>query len=232
MRLYEFDSKYFISVNKELNPKLWDGDKIKPEVEDKLRKIAAAFIEFVAVDLDVIDLTMTGSNANYMWTKFSDLDLHVIVSGTISDEERELFMAKKALWAEHRDITIRGLPVECYIQGVEEAHHSTGVYSVMNSKWIKVPRKFKPTIDDSAVERKLDSIVHDTSAAIASGDAKKLTAAKERITTMRKAGLERAGEWSTENLVFKALRNMGIIDQLTEKIREIEDQSLSLENVK
>jgi hypothetical protein len=46
---------------------------------------------------------------------------------------------------------------------------------------------------------------------------------------MRQAGLERTGEWSVENLVFKILRNLGIIDQLTDKIRELEDQELSLE---
>jgi hypothetical protein len=46
---------------------------------------------------------------------------------------------------------------------------------------------------------------------------------------MRKAGLERAGEWSVENLVFKILRNLGLIDQITEKIQELEDQQLSLE---
>ncbi len=46
---------------------------------------------------------------------------------------------------------------------------------------------------------------------------------------MRKAGLERAGEWSVENLVFKILRNLGLIDQITEKIRELEDAELSLE---
>jgi hypothetical protein len=46
---------------------------------------------------------------------------------------------------------------------------------------------------------------------------------------MRQAGLERAGEWSVENLVFKILRNLGLIEQITEKIRELEDQELSLE---
>jgi hypothetical protein len=46
---------------------------------------------------------------------------------------------------------------------------------------------------------------------------------------MRRAGLERAGEWSVENLVFKILRNLGLIDQITEKIRELEDDELSLE---
>ena len=46
---------------------------------------------------------------------------------------------------------------------------------------------------------------------------------------MRKAGLERAGEWSVENLCFKTLRNLGLIDDLTERIRELEDDELSLE---
>jgi hypothetical protein len=46
---------------------------------------------------------------------------------------------------------------------------------------------------------------------------------------MRKAGLTRAGEWSVENLVFKILRNLGLIDQITEKITELEDDQLSLE---
>lgn len=46
---------------------------------------------------------------------------------------------------------------------------------------------------------------------------------------MRRAGLERAGEWSVENLVFKILRNLGLIDEITDKIRELEDTELSLE---
>jgi hypothetical protein len=228
MWLREFAENYFVSVNKELNPKVWEEDQLRPEVKQKLENIARVFIEFVAVDLDVVDLTLTGSNANYMWTKYSDLDLHVIINGTIDAATRELFMAKKALWAEHHDITIRGLPVECYIQGEKEAHHSSGVYSIMNSKWLMVPRKLKPKVDDSAVENKLNAMVHDVTAAVTGGNRKKLEQVKERITTMRKSGLERAGEWSIENLVFKALRNMGIIDQLSEKIRELEDQELSL----
>jgi hypothetical protein len=46
---------------------------------------------------------------------------------------------------------------------------------------------------------------------------------------MRRAGLDRAGEYSVENVVFKILRNLGLIDQITDKIRELEDQELSLE---
>jgi hypothetical protein len=198
-------------------------------VKAKLKEIAAAFQEFVGIDLDVVDYTITGSNANYTWTAYSDLDLHIIISGTPTDEQRELFNAKKALWAEQHNITIKGLPVECYVQGEDEPHHSTGVYSIVKDQWIVEPKKIKPQVDDASVEAKKDAVMHDIETAMLSKNLMKLRAVKEKITKMRKAGLERAGEWSVENLVFKILRNLGLIDQITEKIRELEDSELSLE---
>lgn len=230
MRLREVNERAeFVTVNRRLNPKIWQGNQLDQEVKSKLLEIARAFEEFVGIDLDVIDYTITGSNANYTWTQYSDLDLHLIIPGTPSDEQRELFNAKKALWGEQHNITIKGLPVECYIQGEDEPHHSTGVYSVANDKWIIEPKKTKPDIDDAAVEAKKDSVMHDIEIAMLSKDLMKLRVVKEKLTKMRKAGLERAGEWSVENVVFKILRNLGIIDQLSEKIRELEDQELSLE---
>ena len=230
MRIYELTESAIATVNKNLNPKIWQDNQLKPEVVDKLKDIAAAFYEFVGVELDIVDITITGSNANYTWTDYSDLDLHLIIPGEPSEEQRELFNAKKALWGEQHNITIKGLPVECYVQGQDEKHHSTGVYSIANSEWIIEPKKIKPQVDDAAVEVKKDSMVHDIETALLSKDLNKLRSVKEKITKMRKAGLERAGEWSVENLVFKILRNLELIDQITEKIRELEDQELSLEN--
>ena len=233
MRLRELqESSEIVTVNKNLNPKLWINGELRPEVAEKLRAIAQAFEEFIGVDIKVIDYTITGSNANYTWTAHSDLDLHLIVPGTASDEERELFSAKKSLWSEQRNITIKGLPVECYVQGEDEPHHSTGVYSIARSKWIVEPKKVKPSVDDAAIEAKKDGIMRMAEDALLSKDLVKLRSVKDKITQMRKAGLERAGEWSVENLVFKILRNLGIIDQIAEKIRELEDSKLSLEQAK
>lgn len=231
MKLRDIVTEYkLVQIQRKLNPKIWEQGEIKPEIRDRLIKIAKAFEEFVGIELDVVDYTVTGSNANYTWTEFSDLDLHLIVSGTPSDEERELFNAKKALWAEQHSITIKGLPVETYVQGEDEPHHSTGVYSIVKNQWLTEPKKAKPDIDDAAVEVKKDSMIHDIEVAMLSKDLQKLRLVKERITKMRKAGLARAGEWSTENVVFKILRNLGLIDQITDKIRELEDEELSLEH--
>ncbi len=229
MRLRELHEQTIVTLNRRLNPKIWDGDRLKPEVRAKLIEIARAFEEFVGIDLEVTDYTITGSNANYTWTAYSDLDLHLIIPGTPGDEQRELFNAKKALWAEQHDITIKGLPVECYVQGEDEPHHSTGVYSIVDETWIVEPKKVKPDVDDAAIEAKKDAILAQIEHALLSKDIEKIRTVKDKITQMRKAGLERAGEWSVENLVFKILRNLGLIDQITDKIRELEDQELSLE---
>jgi len=230
MRLHQISERSeIVTVNKTLNPKIWDQGTLKPEVAAKLEDIAAAFQEFIGIDLDIIDYTITGSNANFTWTDYSDLDLHLIIPGTPTDEQRELFMAKKALWSEQHDITIKGLPVECYVQGKDEPHHSTGVYSLSKDQWLVEPKKVKPRVDDSAIEAKKDALLAQIEQAMLSRDLEKLRTVKDKITQMRRAGLERAGEWSVENLVFKILRNLGLIDQLTEKIRELEDEELSLE---
>jgi hypothetical protein len=230
MRLRELnESTDIVTVNKILNPKIWDDNSLNVEVAAKLEDIARAFKEFIGIDLDVVDYTITGSNANYTWTDYSDLDLHLIIPGTPSEEQRELFSAKKALWAEQHTITIKGLPVECYVQGKDEPHHSTGVYSLLKDQWLVEPKKIKPSLDDAAIEAKKDAVLAQIEQALLSKDLDKLRTVKDKITQMRRAGLARAGEWSVENLVFKILRNLGLIDQITEKIRELEDSELSLE---
>ena len=121
--------------------------------------------------------------------------------------------------------------MECYVQGEDEPHHSTGVYSLARKGWLVKPKKTKPNINDAAVVAKKSSAIHDIETALISKDLPKMQLAKQKLTKMRKAGLEKAGEWSTENLVFKQLRNLGMIDQLSKEIRNLEDEQLSLEQV-
>lgn len=229
MWLREFANSHFVRINKHLNPAIWEDGQLKSDVKEKLIQAAKVFEDFIGVEIDVIDITITGSNANYTWTEYSDLDLHLIVPGTPTEAERELYSAKKALWSEQHTVTIKGLPLELYVQGADELHHSTGIYSVANDEWVVKPKKVKPSVDDAAVKAKLDDLLREVKIALASDDQNYAEKVKDRITKMRKAGLERAGEWATENLVFKQLRNKGAIDALTNHIRDLEDRALSLE---
>ena len=70
-----------LSIKEELSQALWDDEKLKPLVRDRLLKIASDFIEYLEVlDEDSIeDIRLTGSLANYNYTSYSDIDLHVIV---------------------------------------------------------------------------------------------------------------------------------------------------------
>ena len=203
---------------------------MRPEVAAKLLAVAKEFYKFVGVDLNIVDITVTGSNAAYTYTDHSDLDLHLIVEGAPSDEERELYDAKKGLWNEQHDIYIRGLPVEVYIQGSSDLHHSSGVYSVLGNEWLTTPSNDEPTIDDVSVAQKVRYLTREIKGAINDSDRTKADTVKTRLAKMRKEGLAETGEWGAENIAYKTLRNKGLIDQLTDHIRHLQDRELSLEN--
>ena len=153
-------------VKDELNPEIWDyadskNDKephLKPEIDKRLLEIADDFIRFLGVDVDVEDITMTGSLSNYNWSSFSDIDLHVLIdfeSSDINDKGlRELFNAKQGMWNSLHNIEVYGYEVELYAQNSNEPHFSTGVYSVLNDEWLVSPNKIKDTWDNQKLLQK------------------------------------------------------------------------------
>jgi len=55
-----------VKFHDHLNPALYNGDHIKPDVREQLLLIAQDFIEHLGVnDLDLVDITVSGSNAAY-----------------------------------------------------------------------------------------------------------------------------------------------------------------------
>lgn len=231
MRIEELlENSRYVTIHRRLNPRLFKAEQMRPEVRRALLRIAENFREFLGVDIDLVDVTVTGSNAAYAYTVTSDLDLHLMVPGVASDREREFYDAKKSLWNEQHDVLIRGLPVEVYVQGSEEPHHSSGVYSLVRDQWRQRPQKQKPTIDDVSVSQRLRYFTREIQSALASRDRATVAGVKQRISLLRREGLNRTGEWSAENIAFKTLRSQGLLDSLTQHLRHLEDQALSLEN--
>mgnify|MGYP003326640812 CR=1 FL=1 len=150
MNLNEFNSFSLhdaVHFHEELNPELFQGDKLIPEVREQLLLIAEDFMIHLGInDVDIEDVTLSGSNAAYSYTKHSDIDLHILVDMSKFNDDpvyREFFDAKKTIYNDTHSITIGGIDVELYVQDTNEPVISLGEYSILRDSWIKLPRKRK-----------------------------------------------------------------------------------------
>jgi predicted nucleotidyltransferase len=225
----------------ELNPKIWESsDKMSPKVRERLLEIAYEFIEFLGVDVIVSDVVMTGSLANYNWSQYSDVDLHIIADfEQFSEKEltlyEELFKLKKTLFNDKHNIKIYGYDVELYVQDETESHFSSGEYSVLFDEWITKPKKENVEIDTALIKNKsehwmkiIDEVIDDTKEKSIESGMDSINKVKEKLKKYRTAGLEDGGEMSDENLVFKVLRRNGYIQKLFDFQNEYQDKKLSL----
>ena len=230
--LHSFKLGDAIKFHKELNPKLWQDEKLDPVVRKQLLKIAEDFVEDLGVTLEVKDITVSGSNAAFTYTPHSDLDLHVVVDMTKlpdSDVYKELFNAKKTLYNEANDIKVRGIPVELYVQDAEQPHVSLGEYSVLHDEWLRIPKRQRANFDQHATREKYRQLARLVNLAMKTKDLAKVKKAIDIIRRYRQTGLHDKGEFSPENLAYKAIRKQGGIDKLYNLRNQLHGQSLSID---
>jgi hypothetical protein len=236
MNILELDSYNLadaVKFNDRLNPKIWGPDeKMRPEVREQLLRIADDFREFLGInDLQLKDITVSGSNAAYTYTPHSDVDLHLVVDLPEADKSevyRELFDAKKYQYNDMHNIKIGGYDVELYVQDANKPHHSQGIYSVVNNTWVDIPKRRQPEVNDISTQSKYEDLQQRIDVAIKSGDFDSMSALAEKIRDMRQAGLDAHGEFGPENLAFKMLRSQGKIKELYDARNAAKDQELSL----
>ena len=231
------------SVQETLNPKIWQNpddpqkSKMIPKVKNALMRIAEEFIEYLGEEVFVEDIVLTGSLSNFNWSEFSDFDLHIIVDFQQFEDEsplyKELYNLKKQVFNDKHDIKIFGYDVELYAQDNEEPHFATGVYSVMDDEWVTKPKKLENEIDKSVLEKKIKNWTEKIDKVIETNeyedDKKIIDSIKEKLKDYRKSGLEKEGELSYENLVFKFLRRSGHIEKLFDISNKALDKELSIE---
>ena len=210
-----------------LNQDIWENDVLNPKVRAKLIQVAKDFYKDLEVPskAKIKDIIFTGSLANFNWSKYSDIDLHIVLDFNDFDAEQQMvedyFYAQKSIWNQEHDIKVYGFPVELYVQDINAKLVATAVYSVLNDTWIKKPKREAFDLDKKAIKDKADKIIYnlrdirqdyqDHQYQTVVDKVKKL---KDAIKRMRNAGLERGGEYSLENLVFKVLRRTPFMDQL------------------
>jgi|TARA_R110000824_G_scaffold91318_3_gene222289 hypothetical protein len=230
-----------LKVQDDLDRQVWEADdKIKPEISERLLKIARDFINQLGLDkFEIQDIVLTGSLAAYNWSKYSDFDLHIILDFAQIDENIELVKdflnAKKGAWNREHMITIGGYEVELYFENRGEPHESPGVYSLKYDKWNTKPENVTVRIDMENSVKKAEDLVRQIDDAEKFMKKEKYDKAiqyakkiKDKIKKMRQSGLEERGVYSVENLAFKLLRRSGDIGRLLDVINDSYDKKMSI----
>lgn len=232
--LEKFKIEDAINFHDELNPLLFDeNNKLKPNIKKQLEIITDDFIEFMGIpDLAVEDVIITGSNVAFTYTPHSDIDLHLLVDFAElpdSDVYKELFNAKKSLYNDTYDITIRDIPVELYVQDTAQAHTSLGEYSLMQDKFTRFPKKQRANLDEISTEHKFERLEELCLKGLKSKDIDQVNNVLDIIKRYRQAGLDQKGEFGPENLAFKAIRSKGYFQALFDLRNKLRGEQLSIE---
>ena len=231
-------------VQDELNPDIWyyDGEsyKMKPEIRISLLDIVKDYEDFIDVELDIDDITLTGSLSNFNWSEFSDVDLHILMDFENTDPLLKKYLdSRRIIWNSLRDVTVKGFDVEIYVQDSKEPHFASGVYSVLYNDWIVEPKEEEVSIDSKKILNKsknwmsqIDKFEVNSRRQEPDEVLEDIQKFKDKIKKYRGSGLEDKGEYSYENLTFKFLRRNGYLKKLNDIRNYLIDKNLTLdENV-
>ena len=245
-KTYFEESNYY---NDTLHPQFWDEFEFKEDILKPILKIVDDFVKDDAhISPEMVeDVQLTGSLANYNYSEYSDLDVHILLDFADINKDEEIVKraldGKRFIWNLRHDIKFNGHEVELYFQDIHEPHVASGLFSLSGNRWIKKPKYEKPEVDHEDVVKKansfkkeldlladvLDNISDEKEFSLINKRAKKL---KEKIMRMRKEGLAGKGEFSVENLAFKTLRNDQTIARLNDLIIKSYDLMFSKEELK
>ena len=225
-----------------LNPVVFKELEIKPKVKEVLLKIADEFWNSLELDIDYDDVLLLGSSANYNWTPYSDIDLHILVDFDKFEDPKiakKYFDSAKSRFNDVHDLKIKNNDIEVYVQNSKEPNASVGVYSLLNDKWLQKPQYGKMEIPDKEIENKakpfkskIDKILR-TKPTSNNYDflIDSIKGLQDKLKKFRQIGLETGGEYSIENLAFKHLRNTGYIEKLLNYKTEVMDKVLSIKEI-
>lgn len=241
----EINLKPFKPKN-ELEPHLWVDGKLDSRVRLKLLDIADDFIKTLNIKwVKPLDIVLTGSIANYNWSEFSDIDVHVIMDYDDVSSKREFvekyFKTKRDEWSEaHDELTIFGYPVEMFVEDSENPSDSSGVYSLNSNKWLVKPTDMKEMESDpeyvkdvaakiiTKIEALCDKIETETDTVKVRKATDKLEKIYDYLKHARQKSLKEDGEMGFGNILWKIVKHMGYIEMLWDCFNTSYDKSNSL----
>lgn len=246
MKLFENIDLSSFEVKDTLNPTIFDieNNKMKIEVRKKFLRMAKSFYEEIPSSKEPIDVLLTGSMANYNWSDFSDVDIHLVIDFKEFKGDDEMvndyfFKISNNFKSEH-NITFLQYPVEFYIQNSDEQYvKDEGVYSILYDRWLQEPVKMKPNFNKDKIEKYVKNFLGDIRNNLVDYKSEKISKKEfldnisgfsKKLRKFRQSGLSSEGEFSDKNIAFKLLRRSGVLDKVKNFKAKIFDKNISVPN--
>lgn len=229
-------------VKDELNPKIWYNGKINSKVRIKLLDIVDDFLDDLSMGwVKPDDIVFTGSLANYNWSRYSDIDVHIrfdfkkIYRKTYFIQD--YFDSKTEIWKQqHTRLKIYGFPVELKVEDLKGGC-SSGEFSLIRNEWIVEPKNFDDIrYNGDYVKRKAASYMTEIDKLekeykkLKPGTREALSVSKrleriyKRMKSDRTNSLKRSGEMSSGNIIYKIIRRTGYLDRLWDIVNKSYDK--------
>lgn len=219
--------------NTTLNPDIWkNAIELRSEIRVKLLQITNDFYKDSGLTIPIKDIILIGSNANYNWTNVSDLDVHILIDFSLlnmePDAAKNYTNLIKGKWNTEHNIKIKTYNVEMYLQDVSAKNAATGIFSILNNTWIVKPEKQSVSLDNELIKKTYQEFVVRIKSAINDQNLESIKNILKDVYDFRQSGLDRAGEFSTENVVFKLLRSKNYLDTLRTLAIDLYDKQVSV----
>ena len=247
----EVDVKPF-KVKDKLNPDFFDKEgKLDSQIRMRLLDIADDFVKSLEVKwVKPSDIVLTGSIANYNWSKYSDVDIHIIYNFKDvydkTDFIKDYFNSKRDIWNDtHEGLTIKDFPVEISVEDSNNPANSTGVYSLEKNKWVKEPEDMNDSklntdyIKDFCAKQMtkfdelFDQIDNETDRKKLETLSNKVEALYTKLKNMRGEALKsKEKEMATGNIIWKVIKHQGYIEQAWEYINKVYDRKNTIDENK
>lgn len=221
-----------VIINDTLNPEIFsDNNKIKPAVLNQLLEYVGSFIEHLQnknIEVDYTDIQLIGSNAGYLYSPESDIDIHIIWSYPLFKDTFEQLQQEIKMFVLDNPFNISDYPVEINIEdGQNMQSSSKRRYSLIEDTWVEDSDKeenYKPEDINSVLgyEDIVTDYVNKIEDVISNDNYSDALALKTEIRKNRSDDLANIGSLSMGNVVFKELRNNGAFGKLRAYLKEKE----------
>lgn len=225
-----------VDMNNKLNPVIWNDDMtLKDGVVGAINNIVSQFVDDLEIPIDIVDVRIVGSNASYNYNAHSDIDIHLVVSTDTLPYSKEalklIYKAARNKFNKYYSIKIKGLPIELSIEDLNSNVCSNGVYSITNNMWIKRPVLITRTVQDVTTTESYTKLVDRIKSILDNPTSEKVKDMINNLYLVRKNSILVDGEYGQGNLIFKAIRNSGLLDALKEELYIILSKELTFENL-